>query len=211
MDEPRVNVEWLVNATTDAQTPISKRTIERLKADERLPRIDNIGTLEAALTTARGGIPFRFRLPIASQPPRNPPSSRQRAQNAANRRDHLEKQCRHPKTKWGRCPCPWWFTCAALKRRYRFSLDKYLGQHVASWEEARAAAQAIWREIRAGRFRGQQAQAPALGRGPLSFRAFADLWQAREGDLMLGQDPQVPTRHDLSLCPARHDPPAHDR
>jgi hypothetical protein len=72
-----------------------------------------------------------------------------------------------------------------LKCRYRFSLDKYLGQHVESWEEARAAAQAIWLEIRAGRFRGPPAQAPASARGPLSFRAFADLWQARRGDLMV--------------------------
>jgi integrase len=101
------------------------------------------------------------------------------------RRDHLEKRCEHPKAKWGRCACPWWFACAALKTRYRFSLDKYLGRHVASWEEAREAANLIWLDIRAGRFRGPQAQTPAIGRGPMTFRAFADLWQARKGDLMV--------------------------
>ena len=59
------------------------------------------------------------------------------------------------------------------------------GRHVASWEEARAEANVIWLDIRAGRFRGPQAHPPAAGRGPLSFRAFADLWQARKGDLMV--------------------------
>ena len=54
------------------------------------------------------------------------------------RRDHLEKRCSHPKRKWGRCACPWWFHCAALKTRYRFSLDKYLGRHVDRWEGSRS-------------------------------------------------------------------------
>ena len=101
------------------------------------------------------------------------------------RRDHLEKRCQHPKTKWGRCACPWWFACAALKRRYRFSLDRYLGRHVVSWDEARAEANLIWLDIRAGRFRGPQAHPLAAGHGPLSVRAFADLWRARKGDLMV--------------------------
>jgi hypothetical protein len=100
----------------------------------------------------------------------------------AYRRDHVEKRREHPESRWGRRACPWWFVCAAVKVRYRFSLDEYLGRHLESWEEAREAANAIWLEIRAGGFRGPQAQAPTLGRRPLSFRAFADLWQARKGD-----------------------------
>ena len=103
----------------------------------------------------------------------------------AYRRDHVEKRCEHPERNWGRCTCPWWFVCAAPKTRYRFSLDKYLGRHLESWDDAREAANQIWLEIRAGRFRGPQAQASALGRGPMSFRAFADLWQARRGDQLV--------------------------
>ncbi len=54
-----------------------------------------------------------------------------------------------------------------------------------SWDEARAEANLIWLDIRAGRFRGPQAHPLAAGHGPLSVRAFADLWQARKGDLMV--------------------------
>lgn len=103
----------------------------------------------------------------------------------AYRRDHLEKRCTHPKRKWGQCACPWWFVCAALKKRIRFSLDKYLGRHLESWEEARDAANLIWLDIRAGRFRGAQAHPLALGAAPMTFRAFADLWQARRGDQLV--------------------------
>jgi integrase len=103
----------------------------------------------------------------------------------AYRRDHLEKRCEHPRPKWGRCACPWWFVCAALKTRYRFSLDKYLGRHVETFEQARDAANLIWLDIRAGRFRGPQAQPVAASRGPMTFRDFATLWQTRKGDLMV--------------------------
>lgn len=101
------------------------------------------------------------------------------------RRDHIEKRCDHPQRNWGRCACPWWFVCAARKTRYRFSLDKYLGRHLESWEEARDAANQIWLEIRAGHFRGPQVQPPALGLRPMLFRAFADSWQTRKGDQLV--------------------------
>lgn len=79
MIEARISVDGLVAATNEAKTPITKRTIERLRADERPPQIGTVRVLEAVLTKALG-MPFRFQRLAMSRPRRRQPHSRKRSQ-----------------------------------------------------------------------------------------------------------------------------------
>jgi hypothetical protein len=75
MTEARISVEWLVD-----EVPLTQRTIERLRADERSPQIGTVRVLEAALTKALGSVPFRFQFPVTSRSRRRKRHSRKRSQ-----------------------------------------------------------------------------------------------------------------------------------
>lgn len=101
------------------------------------------------------------------------------------RRDHVRKLCLCVRSKWSLCSHPWHFHLYR-GRPYRFSLDKYLGRHVRTWEEARAEANRLWIEIREGRFTGfAGGPPPAAATAPLTFRAFATVWTTRVGSTLV--------------------------
>jgi hypothetical protein len=82
MNEARVSTDWLVAETARANEPLNKRTIERLKTDQRHPRIDTIRALEAALTKARAGVAMRFVISTPNSQRRMPRSSHNRSQKS---------------------------------------------------------------------------------------------------------------------------------
>jgi integrase len=98
------------------------------------------------------------------------------------RRDHVRKVCACPRRKWGTCTHPWHFAYF-YKQPYRFSLDKFLGRHLQTFDEARREANRIREAIWEGRFSGSHGPAPATPdpHATLSFRAFAEVWKARVG------------------------------
>ena len=102
------------------------------------------------------------------------------------RRDHVRKVCGCPRRKWGACPHPWWFVYFH-KRAYRFSLDKFLDRHLQTFEEARREAHRLRTEIWEGRFSGfhPTAAAQVATSMLLTFKGFADLWQARVGSTIV--------------------------
>ena len=72
------------------------------------------------------------------------------------RNDGIRKVCRCPRRSWSKCPHPWHFSYKWDGTHYRFSLDRHLGRRVESKTEAKAEAERLKGEIRAGRF-GPQA------------------------------------------------------
>ncbi len=67
--------------------------------------------------------------------------------------DGLRKRCGCPRRKWSKCPHDWHFNFKyGDQKPYRFSLDRYLGKHPETREEAEGHADRIRTEIRAGTF-----------------------------------------------------------
>lgn len=69
-----------------------------------------------------------------------------------HRNDGLRKICGCPRATWPRCPHSWHLNFHYGGHPYRLSLDKEVGRPVISKAEARAEADRIRGEIRAGRF-----------------------------------------------------------
>lgn len=66
--------------------------------------------------------------------------------------DGLRKVCGCPRRNWAKCDHPWHFNFKFGDTHYRFSLDRQLGRRITSKTDARAAADGLRSEIRAGRF-----------------------------------------------------------
>ena len=71
-----------------------------------------------------------------------------------HRNDGLRKICACPRRQWAKCAHPWHFSFKWKGRHYRFSLDRHLGQHVASKTDAKSAADQLRAAIRDGVFDG---------------------------------------------------------
>jgi hypothetical protein len=102
------------------------------------------------------------------------------------RRDHVRKVCGCPRRKWGSCRHPWHFAYF-FKRPYRFSLDKFLGRHLETFEGARREAHRIRQEIWGGTFVGPDArgrQQPSVS-SVLTFTSFAETWKTRVGSTLV--------------------------
>jgi integrase len=77
------------------------------------------------------------------------------------RNDGVRKICGCRPGSWPKCRHPWHINFKHGGHHYRFSLDKELGRHVDGKTEARAEAERIRGDIRAGRFRTEgAAQSP---------------------------------------------------
>lgn len=66
--------------------------------------------------------------------------------------DGLRKVCRCKRRSWAKCDHPWHFNFKYGPTHFRFSLDRQLGRSITSKTEARAEADRLRSEIRAGRF-----------------------------------------------------------
>lgn len=81
--------------------------------------------------------------------------------------DGLRKVCQCPRRSWPKCEHPWHFNFKFGQTHYRFSLDRHLGRRVTSKTEARAEADRLRAEIRAGRFGTRAAARDTLTVGQL--------------------------------------------
>jgi len=64
----------------------------------------------------------------------------------------LRKICGHPRRAWAKCPDAWHFSFKWKEKHYRFSLDRHLGEHVATRSDAEELAADLRKQIRAGKF-----------------------------------------------------------
>ena len=83
-----------------------------------------------------------------------------------HRNDGLRKVCGCPRRTWAKCEHPWHFNFKWNGEPYRFSLDKQVGRRLTSKSEAKAEAERLKTEIRAGKF-GQQPVRQVLTVGQL--------------------------------------------
>ena len=67
-------------------------------------------------------------------------------------RDGLRKICGCPVRTWPKCQHSWHFAYKHRGKRYRFSLDRYVGRHVGTKTEAREIADALRTDVRRGTF-----------------------------------------------------------
>ena len=68
------------------------------------------------------------------------------------RRDGLRKICGCPVRTWPKCQHSWHFAYRHRGKRYRVSLDRYVGRHVGTKTEAREIADALRTDVRRGTF-----------------------------------------------------------
>src|SRR5438093_1585125 len=70
-----------------------------------------------------------------------------------HRNDGVRKVCTCARRNWPKCPHSWYVNYKPRHgQAYRFSIDAEAGTHVETKEDAKAAAEAIKVEIRAGTF-----------------------------------------------------------
>jgi integrase len=93
--------------------------------------------------------------------------------------DGLRKRCDCTRRSWSKCSHDWHFSFKWGPTHWRFSLDKHLSRQLKSKDEARAEADRIRGEIRAGAFRLDNAPAPVTDPAALTFEAFAEIWLER--------------------------------
>jgi hypothetical protein len=108
-----------------------------------------------------------------------------RKKRSRHRNDGLRKLCDHPRRNWPKCPDSWYFNFKPRGgRAFMFSLDKELGQHIATKEDAKKEADRIRSEIRAGTFvrateRAKIATAATATTASVSLDAFAAIYLER--------------------------------
>jgi hypothetical protein len=103
----------------------------------------------------------------------------------ARQRHHgIRKVCRCARRQWPKCPHSWYLNYKPKGRLpYRFSLDRYLGKHIATKADAEALATALRAQILDGTFRhpddAKEPVAPATAPEVVTLDRFASAYVER--------------------------------
>ena len=93
---------------------------------------------------------------------------------AVHTNNGLVKRCRCARRSWARCEHSWHFSFKWQHVNHRFPLDRAVGRHVATKDEARREADVLRAAIRAGTFPPKSS--PVTTPGDLTFDAFGAKW-----------------------------------